>query len=276
MMSKNYIFWLAKNKTMTFNQFELQKLWDEYGLGPDYHERIELISSILPRDVTSIIDIGCGKAEVLAELVAQSQIETAIGVDASVVPLKSAPNISPVVAALPALPFPSACVDLVMNLQVLEHIVSEEYCGSLLELERIAKTYLLIGVPYKESLAKKQSVCAGCGSVSHSDGHVRSYSDFDLENIFVEFSLMRTYHIGIIQSRKPAFISWIEHHILGLWYISEHFVCPVCVGCGDLKKTAHPNYFVRFSVAVMNRIIAPFTPKLPYWIIGLYRRKDGF
>jgi hypothetical protein len=162
-----------------------------------------------------------------------------------------------------------------MCLQVLEHIPGSAYEESLTELERITSKYLLIGVPYRERLEAKQSLCAACGEASHADGHLRSYTGKSLGSLFRSFELLGSYQVGVLQRRKSLIVCWLEHNLSSEWHSPEIFCCPYCGSRQSLAHRFNAMRASRVTVSLARRLLSLFTPEMPYWIIGLYGRKDG-
>ncbi|MCI0428849.1 MAG: class I SAM-dependent methyltransferase [Nitrospiraceae bacterium] len=247
-------------------------LWAQYGLTPDYLERIQVVESLLPDDTTSILDVGCGKGDVLNAIHEVQPNIRLLGVDLSPEALSFA-EIPAVVAGLPGIPLADRSFDLVLCLQVLEHIVPSDYRQSLRELERLADRHLIVGVPFAENLSKKQVLCARCNRVSHVDGHLRRFSSSDLAPLFQSFALERLEPAGVLQYRQPRVISWMRHTIAGLYYQPDLFVCPYC--------EAHENRAVRGGfrlpigrpLSLLERLVHRVQTRQKYWMIVLFRRK---
>jgi len=116
--------------------YEQSALWEKDFLSiPAERERIIETIEIIPPDVQTILDVGCGNGAFLNSLPDGYQ---AIGLDFSREALKyvkTKANCGDIVA----LPFKSASFDLVTCLEVLEHLSSGVFEKALSELQRVSK-----------------------------------------------------------------------------------------------------------------------------------------
>jgi ubiquinone/menaquinone biosynthesis C-methylase UbiE len=107
--------------------------------------RLRRVISQIPAG-TRVLDIGCGRSAALLSAIAP-QIDSGVGVDFKVPPMKVG-NIETVPLKLDQeLPFPSSSFDVVTMLAVLEHI--EHEMPILLEIHRVLKDSgrLILTVP---------------------------------------------------------------------------------------------------------------------------------
>src|SRR5262249_46784948 len=119
--------------------------------------RINATLSVVPPGVASILDVGCGDARVSRRLAGTPG--RVVGVDYSGLSLKTL-GFPAVSAASERLPFRDASFDLVLCCEVLEHLPSGVLEGTVEELKRVARRYVLVSVPNKEKLTLLQSKCS--------------------------------------------------------------------------------------------------------------------
>ena len=110
-------------------------------LGPEFLRRVLLLAGSL--DGLSILDIGCGKGALLAEIAVRQENCNLYGVDFSFTSLQEASNRVTTDAALmaadiQALPFPENFFDRIFCTETLEHLKHPEAC--LQELTRVLKS----------------------------------------------------------------------------------------------------------------------------------------
>jgi ubiquinone/menaquinone biosynthesis C-methylase UbiE len=167
-----------------------EEMWERYREEIEkrvayYREAINLI----PSDVKSIIDIGCGEGTFLNMLARLGRISTIVGVDVSYVALKYVEG-QKIRASTEELPFENESFDLVTCLEVLEHLKQEAFIRAVGEIKRVAKRYIIVSVPNEEPLEYFLVVCPACGCHFNAVGHVRSFSPKSLKELFSpEFSL---------------------------------------------------------------------------------------
>jgi ubiquinone/menaquinone biosynthesis C-methylase UbiE len=114
----------------------------------------ELLDGLVPPAATAI-DVGCGTGEVLA-LLADAGAQRIVGSDLSTDALGYAAGRAGggalLVSRAERLPFPPACADVVVSLEVIEHLDSD--IAALREFRRVLRPggTLLVTVPAYESL----------------------------------------------------------------------------------------------------------------------------
>jgi SAM-dependent methyltransferase len=101
-------------------------------------------------EADSVLDAGCGEGETFARLgAALPGRASAVDIDADAVAFTAErfPSIDVARHGLDSLPFPDDAFDLVLCLEVLEHV--PEPAGALRELARVAGERLVISVPHE-------------------------------------------------------------------------------------------------------------------------------
>lgn len=245
-------------------------LWARYGTTPDYVERIARVLELVPPDARLVLDVGCGRGEVVSALAASRAGLLAIATDPSPEALRY-PTVPSVLAGLPQLPFGTRAFDTVICLQVLEHLDGAEYDPARLELQRVAARHLVIGVPYRENLATKRVRCAACGRASHVDGHLRTFDDASLRTLFDGAVLVRRVLAGVVQHRQSR-VGVCLRRLSGN-YAGEEFRCPYCGGREPSRPGRARAATGRATAPLSHALRWPRKP-LPYWALALYRKSD--
>jgi len=153
----------------------------ETSLEPYQPQVIADILSLLPGDVRSVLDVGCGDGLITNCLPEHIDVT---GLDINEESLKKVSR-KKVTGRIESLPFPDSSFDLVMANDVLEHLYEDAFKKGLTELARVARKYVLITVPFMENLLYGTTFCGICGNTYHVNGHLRS---FDLETLRTLFS----------------------------------------------------------------------------------------
>ena len=120
-------------------------------------DRLERLLEESPR-VESYLDVGCGRGESL-EIALELGHGPVIGVEA-VPMLANAPN--KVRALLPNLPFGDLVFGIVSCLDVMEHLIHEDWKASVQELGRVCSSRLLLSISNVEDVTG-----AALGTVLH-------------------------------------------------------------------------------------------------------------
>jgi len=147
---------------------------------------------LIPSDVSSVLDVGCGNGAFLNFLCSKCPNIRAVGVDFSRAALSQirTEQIQKILGRVERLPFKDHSFDLVSCMDILEHLRYDLFECSIREIERVAREYILITVPYAEDLEYALVICPYCKCYFHPNLHVRSLLPDDLERIFHNFSFI--------------------------------------------------------------------------------------
>ena len=123
-----------------------------------YREEIEKrmayyreVISLIPSDVKSILDVGCGEGTFLNMLTRLGRASTIVGLDVSETALKYVEG-QKIRASAGGLPFGNRSFDLVTCLETLEHLKQEVFIRAIEEIKRVTKKYIIVSVPNEEPL----------------------------------------------------------------------------------------------------------------------------
>lgn len=127
---------------------------------------------------TRILEVGVGEGEVARRLGERWPGARVVGVDLPDPTLASAWASSPVdglFGDIAGLPFPDRCFDLVLAIEVLEHVPDPE--AALAELARVATSHLVLSVP-REPIWRVANLARGkyVGALGNTPGHVNHWS----------------------------------------------------------------------------------------------------
>lgn len=108
-----------------------------------------LLDFELEIEIGSILDAGCGEGYAAKRFLSKHPEATAFGVDLSQEAVKQArvfaPQMPAAVADVTHLPFPDKQFDLVVSLEVLEHLPKPELAVEM--YKRLSRRYVLLSVP---------------------------------------------------------------------------------------------------------------------------------
>jgi SAM-dependent methyltransferase len=243
--------------------FHDPQTWDNYDPSGIIKPRLELVKKLIPSDVQTILDAGCGNGIITNALGADYDVT---GLDISPVALEQVTT-NKVLGSVTALPFAERTFDLVMCNEVLEHLETEDVQKAITELKRCARNYLLISVPYEEQIERELVKCRTCGLVSNVYGHLQRFSEHSLDRL-TGLKRMESHLIGPKRKRFNRILLSFRQHVLQQWYNpSETVTCPQCGGKDFIFRTS----LLTKAVNAVGRI--NFQAK-PYWLIALYRIGD--
>lgn len=244
--------------------------WSQF---KDAEINIKFISTIIPNDVKSIIDVGCGNGLITNVLASNYVI---LGVDRSQKALEFV-NTNKLLADCNNIPVCDRSFDLVLSSEVLEHLPDDIFDSTAKEFSRIAKSYILISVPNEESINKGMICCPGCNFIYHRNLHMRSFQKNSIQEIFPEFQIKEVKTFGLKVRRYSKFLSKIKHRYTPAsswipWFWTKNTLrksfCPKC----ELEyKYDYRFNFLSLLLDILNIIISP---KKDFWLLVLLKRNE--
>jgi hypothetical protein len=156
-------------------------------------KRIADLMRLLPGNLDSVLDIGARDGFISKLLAGHFPNVTALDLEE---PCINDGRIRRVKGDVTSLNFPDASFDLVFCAEVIEHIPSRMLVRACDELSRVAREYLLIGVPYKQDLRVGRLTCRACGKKSPPWGHLNSFDENNLKELFPEFEVVGLSFVG--------------------------------------------------------------------------------
>lgn len=146
-------------------------------------------------------------------------------------PRVSHPKIRCVEGNAMKMPFADGAFDFVFCAEVLEHLPASILPGVCHELERVAGSQILIGVPYRQDTRVGRTTCYSCGKQNPPWGHVNSFDESGLAERFGSCAIERTSFVGE-SSARTNFLSAALMDFAGNPYGTYAQEEP-CVHCGQ-------------------------------------------
>lgn len=227
-------------------------------------ERVPMVLRMVPPKINSCLDLGCGDGTVLTKLDSDLFL---VGLDISLNVLKKNKVKKKVQSRSKELPFKSNCYDMVICTEVLEHLQPEEFNLTINEIERIAKKYIMISVPFDEDLYSKQTMCSTCKYIFHVHLHFRNFNFMQLKTLFRTFSIKKYSFSKTLEKRIPPLILNIRRKYGHRWEWDENALCPRCGNTNNQRPGRTP---ISILTSVFAELIGKNHPK---WIAVLYKRK---
>jgi glycosyltransferase involved in cell wall biosynthesis/SAM-dependent methyltransferase len=204
--------------------FEQEQLWGRAVQPYQVQVKHDLLD-LLPGDVQTVLDAGCGDGYQAAALAERGL--RVFGLDFSVAALRRT-AVPAAAADLTMLPLADDAVDLVICNDVLEHVPDDRWGPVLDELRRVSRRWVLISTPHAEQLAGGRACCADCGRAYHVNGHVRSFTAADMLGLLGEGWPLRSLRLsgGLTRTPRDALIGLRQR--MGVWSRWEGGRCPDC------------------------------------------------
>jgi glycosyltransferase involved in cell wall biosynthesis/SAM-dependent methyltransferase len=232
--------------------------------------RRDLIA-LLPEDVGSILDLGCGNGYIANALASRC---TVIGVDISAAALRNL-MVPGCLASAAQLPFADHAFDLAIASEVIEHLPPGEFDAALSEIQRVARRYILTSVPFAEDLAAGRRYSAEVGALRHVNDHMRAFDLPAIMSLYPEFELDSVVFTGVewLRESQPveAFIALMNE--LGAAPLADHPSGTVL----SQDQAAEILQFLRAEQArALGRAPGIVDPcRLRTVMMGLYRRRSA-
>jgi SAM-dependent methyltransferase len=236
--------------------------------------RVDDLMSLLPQSLDSVLDIGARDGFISRLLAGRARDVTALDLEKPVIDDQ---RIRCVKGDVTCLEFPDDTFDLVLCAEVLEHIPTRMLRAACVESGRVAREYLLVGVPYKQDLRHSRTTCYTCGEKNPPWGHVNSFDKGRLRSLFPDFEVIKVNLLGTTDART----NFLSSHLMNLagnpygTYWQEE----PCVRCGAMLISPPERNFWRkgaTKVAVwLDRIQQRVGGPRPGWIHILFKKKSA-
>ncbi|MDA3936211.1 MAG: class I SAM-dependent methyltransferase [Actinomycetota bacterium] len=165
----------------------------DYRSSPKEQERLTSLMELLPANAKTALDAGA-RDGFISRVLADS-IESVTALDLETPEVDDA-RVHCVQGDITAMEFPDSSFDLVLCAQVLEHLPDEMLACACNELTRVSSQYLLIGVPFKQDLMAGRTTCQQCGGTNPPWGHVNSFDERRLLDLFPGCEFIRQSFAG--------------------------------------------------------------------------------
>lgn len=257
--------------------YDNAEFWEKDFLSiPAERERMARTIELIPSNVLTVLDVGCGNGAFLNSL---PDVYQAIGLDSSQEALKYIKT-KAILGDIATLPFETASFDLVACLEVLEHLPFDVFKSALYELQRVSKNYILISVPNDQDLDLALVICPACRCWYNSYRHVRSFNSEKLTTLFEHFELSERMEMGPLEP-QPKYNRFI-YAVYKLWKNPSPPSTSVCPQCGHQPERGQLSVPIAKSggpLPYVIRLLKPFAKTIwrpqwrNRWLLALYTKK---
>ncbi|WP_192982317.1 methyltransferase domain-containing protein [Pseudomonas sp. EggHat1] len=218
--------------------YNAAQIWDQ-PLQLGQRNLLQAIRDFLPKNVHSLLDVGCGDGKLTSKLL-ESEALTIVGLDSSEEALSRLP-FPGVRGDAQALPFPEGAFDAAMSTDALEHMPDDEEVAAWNELFRVASKAVIVAVPFREELLDASACCSSCGYRYHVNWHQRSYDLNDLWRRAPEgWSIRATVLAGEPWNAMLPPETRLRRYALNEWAGWELAMCPSCGAAGQAAPALEP------------------------------------
>jgi len=212
----------------------------EYRNRPSEQSRIGDLLNLLPDEGGSALDVGARDGYISALLTRSFQTVTALDL---IKPDIKHDQIRCVGGDVTALEFPDDSFDLVLCTEVLEHLPRDRVRKACSELSRVTKSYLLVGVPYKQDIRVGRTTCSRCRKINPPWGHINAFDEDRLRLLFPDLVEKKSSYVGENDASTnsiSAFLLDVAGNPYGTYADGE-----VCGHCGAKLETPPPRNLVQ-------------------------------
>lgn len=241
-------------------------------------KRIKSTIELIPKDVKSLLDVGCGNGVFLNSLFDRKMKMDLTGTDRSHTALKYVKT-KKVQSDITNLPFNDNEFDCVSCLEVIEHLPHTVYESALAELVRVSKRFIIISVPFEEKLEDAFTKCPKCKSLFNSDLHFRNFSQTEFKELMNEYNCK-----NLVNFKLGEYSRYKWHKLYQKAFYPEQIYTwnsPICPLCGYSETADHTKINLNNRIVKNNKFIT-FLKSIPklvwpkekkyYWIIGLFEK----
>jgi 2-polyprenyl-3-methyl-5-hydroxy-6-metoxy-1,4-benzoquinol methylase len=246
--------------------YDQKEVWKKYDNNVKEINRAKKVINLIPDDVKSVLDIGCGNG-IVTNMIEKPFV---VGLDFAKIPLTQVKT-NVIQASIDRLPIKSKKFDLVILTEVLEHLDDETYTNAIREITRLKGNYLLITIPFNENVELGLCKCSVCGNLFNASHHYRKFDNSWFNKEFSEYDLEKIEYAsyGIPPNEKLVKLKYK----FGVYSYSD---VTVCNKCGN--RPIRPNKILRYlfgGLGIPDRSIKTFLKiQRPYHQIVLLKRVE--
>lgn len=245
--------------------YEIDENWEKFKVSAGLQQKIDLIHSMIPAGVDTILDVGCGNGLITNELFIKSNV---VALDRSMAALNyvRTPKIN---AEANFLPVKSASVDLIFSSELLEHLDDSALREAVDEMQRVARSYVIISVPNQEMLQKNTLKCPNCHTIFNVSYHVQTFNRERLTKLFSEFTCIEFHEIGEKWRRYVPVLLNIRQKFGNGWFKippQRQVLCPNC------ENRDFPSFKMNPIIFLCDGLNKLLTRRRPYWLVALFKR----
>lgn len=219
------------------------------------------IYEIIPDDVETILDAGCGGGG-LSAFLARKEKYILEGVDISPEGVRNAIENFDIKAQVGNLTdlhqFSDNSFDTVVCSEVTEHIPLPALKKVITELFRVARKYVIMTNPFQERLSYYHYQCAHCLTRFHPAGHIHSIGESFVKDLVTPYAESVSFiYSGQRDWYSPLYASALR--MFGYSLLGNHVnTCPLCNIAVSYKKPGMPvrlsGYVYRLTQLALKRV----------------------
>ncbi len=246
--------------------------WNNANLSEKISDKADLIKNAIPKDVKTIVDIGCGDGTISNALKDNYNL---VAVDRSINALKFVETKKINVSA-DYLPLKTNSINLVFSSEMIEHLPDDIFVKAIKEMKRVSGKYIFLTFPNDENIKKQVTECTKCSYKFNKSYHLRTINLDLIEDLFREYKVNLTFEYGakirdynkVLNSVKHKFTpasAWIPQ----FWTPNQKRTtsCPSCNHSYEIP------YRFNLLAFILDRLNVIISKKRPYQLCVLLEKK---
>ncbi len=260
-----------KGLALGVESYEQAGFWRP-GSAMSEHEHGRVLQTLehLPEDIDTLLDIGCGDGKIAYVLDELDRRPGLVQLDFSQKALELCRGLR-VRGRVDRLPFADDQFDACIAAEVLEHLPTEALERTAREMQRVARRYVFVTVPYREFLAEHDVRCEHCSQVFNAWGHLHSFDERSLAGLFPSLRPVRVEAFGPHRIDYPSALLRIRQRLGRQWLRWNLSFCPQCQQ--QVLSAGQGNWVARGCDWAF-RQLQPRLGKKPTWLLGLFEKSD--
>ena len=231
--------------------------------------RMAKVLAMLPGDLFKVLEIGARHGVMTRKLAQQVGSVTALDLS---MPKFQIDGVTNAAGNVERLAFEDDSFDCIVCTEVLEHVPDLQSASR--ELTRVARKYVLIGVPYRQDTRVDRTTCIHCGHINPPYGHLNTFDEARLAALFPTMKNVSIEYLAENTDRTNALSVWLQDlagNPYGVYDQEEP-----CVKCNHQLLTPSPlPPFQKAAAAIGVRLYylqKKFNKPLPTWILLLLKK----
>ncbi len=255
-----------------YEQFD----WNQANLSSKLQEKIQKVISLIPKDVISVIDVGCGDGTITNSLENHFSV---FSLDRSLNALKLVSAKKKIMASASQIPAKDNSFDLLFSSEMIEHLPNKIFYEAIEEFKRVSRKYIFLTFPNDENIEKQLTKCPNCGKVFNKTYHLQRINLNRILALFPEYELLKKFEIGEKIRVYNNSLGKMKHNLCPAEsWIPEYWT----KGKPHLRQTMCPECQTKFTIPYKFNLLAAaldFTnvvvsPKKKYQLGVLLGKKD--
>jgi ubiquinone/menaquinone biosynthesis C-methylase UbiE len=232
--------------------------------------RLDRLISIMPRGVATVLEIGARHGAMTRRLAEIYRDVTALDLKR---PTFQIEGVTTVQGDVQRLEFPDNSFECVVCTEVLEHV--PDFAAAAKEIARVAHSYVLIGVPYRQDTRAGRMTCVHCGEINPQFGHINTFDENSLKRLFAGLQVSSIEYLSQNRERTNFLSTWLQN--FARYPYGSYSQEEPCISCGrKLEKPDRLSLIRRAAGALglrLDQLQSQFNRPKATWVLMLFEKE---